>query len=221
MPNKGFVPILIFIVVAAIGIAGYFSYKNYLSNKTVACTLEARICPDGSAVGRVGPKCEFAACPSSTPSKSGSCKPNFPVEVNSPELTASQNYAMECNLKQNKTDCEKVDIYNSFNKDFTKPDGINDCDWIPVSVTPLPGGNSGKSCGGIAGIKCPSGMECKITDKYPDAMGTCVTQTKYTCPASGWVDCMPIVDESRKAACSPDAMDWYKINCPDFKGAAY
>jgi len=29
----------------------------------VACTMEAKICPDGSAVGRQGPNCEFAACP--------------------------------------------------------------------------------------------------------------------------------------------------------------
>ena len=31
----------------------------------VACTMEAKICPDGSAVGRTGPNCEFLACPSS------------------------------------------------------------------------------------------------------------------------------------------------------------
>jgi len=29
----------------------------------VACTLDAKICPDGSAVGRVAPDCEFALCP--------------------------------------------------------------------------------------------------------------------------------------------------------------
>ncbi len=28
-----------------------------------ACTEEAKICPDGSAVGRTGPDCEFAPCP--------------------------------------------------------------------------------------------------------------------------------------------------------------
>lgn len=28
-----------------------------------ACTEEAKICPDGSAVGRTGPNCEFAKCP--------------------------------------------------------------------------------------------------------------------------------------------------------------
>ena len=27
------------------------------------CTQEAKICPDGSAVGRTGPHCEFAPCP--------------------------------------------------------------------------------------------------------------------------------------------------------------
>jgi hypothetical protein len=29
----------------------------------VACTMEAKQCPDGSYVGRTGPKCEFSACP--------------------------------------------------------------------------------------------------------------------------------------------------------------
>jgi hypothetical protein len=29
----------------------------------VACTMEARMCPDGSYVGRSGPSCEFEACP--------------------------------------------------------------------------------------------------------------------------------------------------------------
>ncbi len=29
----------------------------------VACTMDAQICPDGSAVGRVAPDCQFAPCP--------------------------------------------------------------------------------------------------------------------------------------------------------------
>jgi hypothetical protein len=33
------------------------------SQQQVACTLEAKQCPDGSFVGRQGPNCEFAACP--------------------------------------------------------------------------------------------------------------------------------------------------------------
>ena len=31
-----------------------------------ACTQEAKLCPDGSAVGRTGPNCEFAECSSTT-----------------------------------------------------------------------------------------------------------------------------------------------------------
>ena len=33
------------------------------SQSQVACTADAKICPDGSAVSRVGPNCEFAVCP--------------------------------------------------------------------------------------------------------------------------------------------------------------
>ena len=29
-----------------------------------ACTMEAKMCPDGSYVGRTGPSCQFAECPS-------------------------------------------------------------------------------------------------------------------------------------------------------------
>lgn len=29
----------------------------------VLCTLDAKICPDGTGVGRIPPNCEFAPCP--------------------------------------------------------------------------------------------------------------------------------------------------------------
>lgn len=41
-------------------------------NDMVACTMEAKQCPDGSFVGRSGPNCEFAPCPSQTNSSAGS-----------------------------------------------------------------------------------------------------------------------------------------------------
>lgn len=31
--------------------------------EVVACTMDAKQCPDGSYVGRTGPQCEFAPCP--------------------------------------------------------------------------------------------------------------------------------------------------------------
>lgn len=38
----------------------------------VFCTMDAKICPDGSAVGRMPPKCEFAPCPASSKPSSSS-----------------------------------------------------------------------------------------------------------------------------------------------------
>ncbi len=35
----------------------------------VACTTDAKLCPDGSAVGRTGPQCQFASCPEVSESK--------------------------------------------------------------------------------------------------------------------------------------------------------
>ncbi|MDP3882770.1 MAG: hypothetical protein Q8Q48_01810 [Candidatus Staskawiczbacteria bacterium] len=63
--QKGFIlPIVIAVIaIAILGGAGYFVYQNYSAPKPIACTLEAKICPDGSSVGRTGPNCEFAECP--------------------------------------------------------------------------------------------------------------------------------------------------------------
>ena len=35
----------------------------------IFCTADAKLCPDGSGVGRVGPNCEFALCPGETVSE--------------------------------------------------------------------------------------------------------------------------------------------------------
>lgn len=36
-------------------------------NQPTVCTMDAKMCPDGSFVGRVGPNCEFKECPVSEP----------------------------------------------------------------------------------------------------------------------------------------------------------
>lgn len=91
--NRGFAPILGIIIAVIVLGGGYYVYqlaggdvrvnlpplergdsdeggfttspKPSTPTEPVACTMEAKICPDGSAVGRTGPKCEFAACPAS------------------------------------------------------------------------------------------------------------------------------------------------------------
>ncbi len=48
-----------------VSFAGYLNYSIWTLNQTglVACTTDAKECPDGSYVGRVAPNCDFAACP--------------------------------------------------------------------------------------------------------------------------------------------------------------
>lgn len=43
---------------------------------TVACTMDAKMCPDGSYVGRIAPNCEFAPCSSPSQNREGSCTSN-------------------------------------------------------------------------------------------------------------------------------------------------
>lgn len=47
------------------------------STKPVACTEEAKICPDGSAVGRTEPNCEFAECPKMIEKESFECEESY------------------------------------------------------------------------------------------------------------------------------------------------
>ncbi|MFA6135824.1 MAG: hypothetical protein WC705_00440 [Candidatus Paceibacterota bacterium] len=58
---------IIFPIVALLLLVGavliFQSQQKDTDNGNIACTEEAKLCPDGSAVGRTGPNCEFAACP--------------------------------------------------------------------------------------------------------------------------------------------------------------
>jgi len=60
------------VVIAGVGVAWILMIKatappgnmpNGVTGSPIACTMEAKLCPDGSAVGRSGPNCEFAPCP--------------------------------------------------------------------------------------------------------------------------------------------------------------
>jgi hypothetical protein len=64
--------VILIICIIALGLGGALYLTNptptkYESPKDkddgVVCTMEAMLCPDGSYVGRSGPKCEFDICP--------------------------------------------------------------------------------------------------------------------------------------------------------------
>ncbi len=43
------------------------------------CTMEAKLCPDGSSVGRQPPNCEFAPCPGAPSAPTPSPRPTAPA----------------------------------------------------------------------------------------------------------------------------------------------
>jgi hypothetical protein len=67
----------IVIVALVVLFAGYLVYASLsnpdrpadnspTSTEPVVCTMEAKLCSDGSYVGRTGPNCEFSPCPASS-----------------------------------------------------------------------------------------------------------------------------------------------------------
>jgi hypothetical protein len=74
--QKGFAHYILVLIIAGVvaTVVGLYVVKRPFgpslsqTPSQKACTLEAKVCPDGSSVGRSGPNCEFAACPSAAPS---------------------------------------------------------------------------------------------------------------------------------------------------------
>lgn len=59
---------------------GNISVNSPDAETPTACTLEARLCPDGSYVGRVPPSCEFAPCPAVSANVNESVNGNSTIE---------------------------------------------------------------------------------------------------------------------------------------------
>lgn len=59
-------------------------------NTKTECPTDAKVCPDGSSVGRTGSKCEFAACPN-TPAKTPTATPKeaTPSTPTSPAISGT------------------------------------------------------------------------------------------------------------------------------------
>lgn len=83
--NRGYVwlttlliVLIIVLIIAGFGagwlLRGKAAAPKDISPSPKACTMEAKLCPDGSYVGRTGPNCEFAKCQTTYPSPVGECK---------------------------------------------------------------------------------------------------------------------------------------------------
>ena len=80
-----------FVVLALLIVAAgaWWLWGAHSGAPITACTMEAKLCPDGSAVGRTGPNCEFAPCSDVPQTNSGvegqiTLGPTCPVMQNPP-----------------------------------------------------------------------------------------------------------------------------------------
>ncbi len=60
---KTYTLIIVALLLVGGGIYAYSRTNDAVDENAVICTMDAKMCPDGSYVGRTGPNCEFAACP--------------------------------------------------------------------------------------------------------------------------------------------------------------
>ena len=114
-------PVIIFLILILILIAiGYLAYNMYFLNgknngqENIACTEEAKICPDGSAVGRIGPDCEFALCPTKTVKWKVYKNNEYNFELSYPEdfFDPEQQPKLligDCNYKVFPSQCPNID----------------------------------------------------------------------------------------------------------------
>jgi hypothetical protein len=60
---KYLVGVVVLLILVGVGAFWITQSNTAVGPDIKGCSQEAKICPDGSGVGRTGPNCEFAACP--------------------------------------------------------------------------------------------------------------------------------------------------------------
>lgn len=159
--NKISFPLLLIflglIIIFLVGLGGYYLGKktsNQLSpieeitpiiSQTQQCTMDAKICPDGSSVGRSGPNCEFTACPSIKPATAEPTlnqslwktyiDPTYHFQVNYPPNWITQTSPGIVNFRQNNDNIPAESGYSLF---VTQNKGnkslVSICQSLPVGT---------------------------------------------------------------------------------------
>lgn len=147
--KKKLIPLFIFVVIAVSIVAAFYAAKETILKPRPTPTPTIIISP----IMTQSPTCiPRPACLDTTPrclipETPDMCPKNTPT----PKLVVCTQDAKMC------------------------PDGSYVSRTEPkCEFTPCPTTTQGTFCGGIAGIACQSGFECKLDGDYPDAGGTCI-----------------------------------------------
>jgi hypothetical protein len=127
----------------------------------LACTEEAKICPDRSAVGRTGPNCEFAKCPTTYPPPVTLCTKDSDCPSSQYVCQEIQGMGTACPS----TDPSCVPTHTIIQGECKLKEGNRcsaDADCAAgnlchknICVSPI-----GKQCGGPNDMSCPADFEC-------------------------------------------------------------
>jgi hypothetical protein len=134
--SKQITILIIIVAVILIGATGYFAYLKLNQQNQVACTMDAKICPDGSSVGRGGPNCDFIACPEENNSWKTYKNNEYGFEVNFPD--SWKGYTVENGVWQGqKVDGSgEVGVYKGTLIIIKNPQSTQEQKWqnIPIMV---------------------------------------------------------------------------------------
>lgn len=124
----------------------------------VVCTQEAKQCPDGSYVGRTGPQCQFADCPTDVPSPNPGPVVTPPVIVLGTvkgRVTLSPGCGIQADPPIPGCDHRPYETTISFNSSVSKPyKATSNADGY-YSIKLLPGTYSVQAQGGQLYPSCP------------------------------------------------------------------
>ena len=123
-----------------------------------ACTQEAKLCSDGSAVGRTGPNCEFAPCPSAGRSclKDSDCP--------SPQYLCQETQGMGTACPSNDPPCVPTHITITGECKVKEGYGCSadaQCAAGALCHNGLCAAPIGRQCSGPSDMGCPTDFECK------------------------------------------------------------
>ncbi len=130
------------------------------SGKPTACTMDAKICPDGSAVGRVPPDCEFAPCQDGeqTPCTDGETKTSTCPDGITKYLSENCVDGEWVTVQYIRNPCEPVKSVETCDAKNPCPEGW-ECYKFEDQKTPICW--TGNPCD-----RCESGS-CAIAESYP------------------------------------------------------
>jgi len=168
--QKGFINIFLIVIIVALAGAGiYIASTRQVTSpvpapipnpEPVACTEEAKQCPDGSYVSRTGKNCEFAKCPAINPPAVNECKEDSDCPSLKYVCQETQGTGIVCPSNDNSCIPTHVVI-----KGECKLKEGNQCDTDSDCVTGLCHKNIcvspvGRQCAGPNDTSCPSDYEC-------------------------------------------------------------